>query len=104
MSIVVLLLTGQYCGACAAMEPIWRDFVRRPIAAQRLRLDVDQVDSPLYKRWGYLWEQRREMPQVCWLGAGGHLLERRTGLTSLHLLQQRTNHWLRARSARMGTP
>ena len=80
------------------MEPIWQNFARLPIAAQRLQLDVDEIDSPLYKRWGYLWEQRREMPQVCWLDSRGHLLERRTGLTSLQLLQQRTNYWLRSRS------
>lgn len=86
------------------MEPIWRDFAQRPMAAQRLRLDVDEVDSPLYKRWGYLWEQRREMPQVCWLDRYGRLLERRPGLTSLQLLQQRTNYWLRSHSARSRVP
>ena len=98
MSIVVLLLTGQYCGACAAMEPIWHDFAMRPVAAQRLRLDVDDLDSALYKRYGTLWEQRREMPQVCWLDSG-RLLERQTGLLSIEFLQRRTLYWIRQRTS-----
>ena len=83
----IVYFSGEYCGACAAMEPVWQQFARGRQDA--VYVDIDQTDSSAYQRYGRFYEREREMPVVCWI-RGQRLLARRAGLTSLAELQRRT--------------
>ena len=87
----VVLFSGPWCGACVAMEPVWKRFVAEYRGPLRLvYVNVDQPESEAYRRYAPLWESDRQMPQVCWLDGRGRLCERRPGLVTLEQLRQRS--------------
>lgn len=80
----IVYFSGQYCGTCAAMEPVWREFARnRPDAVY---VDVDKTESAVYRRYAHFWEQEREMPAVYWI-RDGKVVRRKAGLLSLPQLR-----------------
>jgi len=71
------------------MQPVWQDFVKHYRGPLKLvYVDVDEVQSPLYKTYAPYWETDRGMPQVCRLDGRGRLLERRPGLLTLEQLRR----------------
>jgi len=87
----IVLFSGRWCGACAAMQPVWQSFVKGYHGPLRLiYVDVDQLESPHYKAYSRLWEQDRQMPQVCLVDARGSLRARLPGLVTQQQLRQLT--------------
>lgn len=83
----IVLFSGRWCGACAAMRPVWQSFVQGYHGPLRLvYVDVDELESPQYKAYARLWEQDRQMPQVCLVDAAGSLRVRLPGLVTLQQL------------------
>lgn len=95
LAVTVVYFSGQWCGPCAAMEPVWQEFSRGRKNA--VYVDVDKPESPAYKRYGKLWEGERTMPTVVWLSSSGKLLERRSGLLGLRELQSTSARWAKHR-------
>lgn len=85
----LVLFSGRWCGACAAMQPVWQSFVQSYRGPLRLvYVDVDELESPQYRTYAPLWEQDRQMPQVCLVNGQGKLRVRRPGLLTRHQLEQ----------------
>lgn len=85
----VVLFSGPWCGACVAMEPVWKSFVQQNQGRfHTVYVDVDQVESPAYVKYGHLWEEDRHMPQLLWIDGQGRVLERRPGFVPLQELQR----------------
>ena len=88
----IVLFSGRWCGACAAMQPVWQTFVKDYRGPLRLvYVDVDELESPQYKAYAPLWEKDRQMPQVCVLDSKGLLQARLPGLVTLQQLRRLTS-------------
>ena len=85
----LVLFSGRWCGACAAMQPVWQAFAKDYRGPLRLiYVDVDELDSPQYKAYAPLWEKTREMPQVCLVDGKGRLQTRLPGLLTRQQLNR----------------
>ena len=88
----LVLFSGRWCGACAAMQPVWQAFAKDYRGPLRLiYVDVDEVESPQYRAYAPLWEQDRQMPQVCLIDGRGRLQTRMPGLLTRQQLSQLAN-------------
>jgi thiol-disulfide isomerase/thioredoxin len=82
MITAVICFSGAWCGPCVSQKAHWDEFVRNYKGpAQLVYVDVDENESPAYRRFGKLWEKERHVPLVVWLDSKGQAVHQESGST-----------------------
>ena len=76
----VICFSGAWCGPCVSQKAHWDEFVRNYQGpAQLIYVDVDESQSPAYRRFGKLWEKERQVPIILWLDENGKVVHQANG-------------------------
>lgn len=82
----VVLFSGDWCGACVAMKPVWKRFA----GSYRGPMRVIYIDVDRDNRYRELWQKGGDIPQVVWLDASSRVRKRLPGLVTVEQLRRIT--------------
>jgi hypothetical protein len=89
--ITVVHAGAGWCEGYQQMLPAWRKFEKKfKGRAQLVHLDVDQRDTPEFKKYGPTVDKVGEIPLTLWYHSNGKVLHKKVGLVTAAELSEWT--------------